>query len=400
MGTPRGRTWVDEVRERVRIEDVAARYTDLKRTGQTLRGPCPIHGGDGPNFAVFPDTNRYKCFVCDEQGDAFTLVTKRESLDFMGVARLLADWLGVRIPAPRARGATVDGTDERQRAERQAAWRERGVAAWHRMGVGEDSVRAFSLGSDGDWPTIPIFGSGDAPCGWLRVDAQGATGWHPDSTPESRLAMCAPKTLRMDVRDERLVVADSPLAAIRMHALGYQSVAAPADGWRPGRALLCPEQVTWASLLGVRSVAFLVGVDAPRIRTLQQALHETEVAMLDVAIQPATLALPSLRDSKTCAWVERLRDVDVLRSHLTSEALVDLFEVRVASVAAAMRRGSLSRDGACAKLRPALDAARRSGDGALYQAYMAWAGRALGVRSRWSLPSIIYGEGGNEGAPF
>jgi DNA primase len=41
--------------------------------GKTFRGPCPLHGGEGPNFSVDPAKGIYKCFVCGEGGDGLQL---------------------------------------------------------------------------------------------------------------------------------------------------------------------------------------------------------------------------------------------------------------------------------------------------------------------------------------
>ena len=43
---------VEEIRERAEIVELLGEYTSLKRSGRTWRGPCPLHGGEGPNFSV------------------------------------------------------------------------------------------------------------------------------------------------------------------------------------------------------------------------------------------------------------------------------------------------------------------------------------------------------------
>jgi hypothetical protein len=54
----------------------------LRRNGRTHRGPCPLHGGSGPNFSVDPDKGRFKCFVCGEGGTGVDLVMAMRKCDF------------------------------------------------------------------------------------------------------------------------------------------------------------------------------------------------------------------------------------------------------------------------------------------------------------------------------
>lgn len=46
---------------RLDLERVYADIEFSRRTGQWWRGPCPLHGGDGPNFAVNVTTLAYYC---------------------------------------------------------------------------------------------------------------------------------------------------------------------------------------------------------------------------------------------------------------------------------------------------------------------------------------------------
>jgi hypothetical protein len=52
----------------------AARVPKLKRLPSRWRGPCPIHGGQGDNFAVDPKTGLWFCHSqCGRGGDIFDL---------------------------------------------------------------------------------------------------------------------------------------------------------------------------------------------------------------------------------------------------------------------------------------------------------------------------------------
>ena len=93
---------VQEIRERADILEVCGEFVRLKRSGKTYRGPCPLHGGEGPNFSVDPTRGIFKCFVCGEGGDVFAFVMRYEGVDFMSAARMLAERGGVRLELERA----------------------------------------------------------------------------------------------------------------------------------------------------------------------------------------------------------------------------------------------------------------------------------------------------------
>jgi DNA primase len=89
---------VQEIRERADILEVCSEYVSLKKSGKTYRGPCPLHGGEGPNFSVDPVRGIFKCFVCGEGGDVFGFLMKHLGFDFPSAVRHLATRVGVEIP--------------------------------------------------------------------------------------------------------------------------------------------------------------------------------------------------------------------------------------------------------------------------------------------------------------
>lgn len=90
---------VEEIRARADLVEMIAEVTPLKRSGRTFRGPCPLHGGKGPNFSVDPARNIFKCFVCGESGDLFSFPMKRFGMSFVEAIRWVADRVGIEIPA-------------------------------------------------------------------------------------------------------------------------------------------------------------------------------------------------------------------------------------------------------------------------------------------------------------
>jgi DNA primase len=92
---------VEEIRERAEIVELLGEYTSLKRSGRTWRGPCPLHGGEGPNFSVDPARGLFKCFVCGEGGDVFGFFMKHLGLDFPSAVRHVGARAGIEVPEDR-----------------------------------------------------------------------------------------------------------------------------------------------------------------------------------------------------------------------------------------------------------------------------------------------------------
>ncbi len=88
---------VQEIKERLSIQDVLAPYMKLTRAGKSLRGLCPFHKEKTPSFHVSPDRGSWHCFGCGLGGDAFSFIEKVEGVDFKGALKILAEKAGVQI---------------------------------------------------------------------------------------------------------------------------------------------------------------------------------------------------------------------------------------------------------------------------------------------------------------
>jgi DNA primase len=62
----------EAVKEAVPLEEVASRYTRLRRAGERHVGLCPLHTETRPSFTVYPN-GRYHCYGCGAHGDAIDL---------------------------------------------------------------------------------------------------------------------------------------------------------------------------------------------------------------------------------------------------------------------------------------------------------------------------------------
>jgi DNA primase len=92
---------IDEIKSRIDIVDLVSEAgVKLRHAGKNYTGFCPFHDNKKtPAFVVWPETGTWRCFgQCNEGGDIFKFVMKRENLDFKEVLNKLAARAGVEVP--------------------------------------------------------------------------------------------------------------------------------------------------------------------------------------------------------------------------------------------------------------------------------------------------------------
>lgn len=399
------RDWVEQVKERVDILEIAGRYTALKRVGRQFRGLCPFHQEKTPSFYVSPDKGLYKCFGCGEGGDAFTLLMKLEAIDFMEAARRLAAEYGIEIQE-RTRKISHDERRRLDRQQRLIADVDRGL--WKALGI-DDVADSFGIGrtidETGEILVVPIHDQSDVPSGWLHYRIQRVIeggvkrpeplGLDPESAPGTEDMLFVPKDLRTQIVRRPLLVVDDPLLAVRLYAAGWGAVVAPVRpiGSSDATPALTDEHADRIARLGCRSVTFVVdfGEDAEIRRKVLRALHAAEPLLVRRGVEPLVVVAGDRApcpDNRT--WFGEEGIVERLQKILNDPGrTMDLFQLRVSSVQQLLARRKLTRHAAAEKLRPTLQAALAAEDRTLYHAYLAWAGRALGVRNRRELYRLV-----------
>jgi hypothetical protein len=68
---------------------VIEKYMSLRRSGDALMGLCPFHEERHPSFYVYPHTQRFHCYGCNESGDIIDFVRLIEHTDFAGALTVL-----------------------------------------------------------------------------------------------------------------------------------------------------------------------------------------------------------------------------------------------------------------------------------------------------------------------
>lgn len=88
---------VDEVKQRLSIEDVISEYVPLKRAGRNWKGLSPFTNERTASFVVSPEKQIWHDFSSGKGGNMFSFVMEVEGLDFKGALELLARKAGMDI---------------------------------------------------------------------------------------------------------------------------------------------------------------------------------------------------------------------------------------------------------------------------------------------------------------
>ena len=113
----------DEIKDRIDIVELIGQSVKLRKTGKNYTGFCPFHPNTRtPAFVVFPDSGNWRCFgACNEGGDIFKFVMKKEGWDFPEALRRLAERAGVEIPARSQADEAAEESHLRLREALEAA---------------------------------------------------------------------------------------------------------------------------------------------------------------------------------------------------------------------------------------------------------------------------------------
>ena len=106
---------IDKILERTDLAALVGQSVQLRKSGARFVGCCPFHGEKTPSFFVFPQTGTYKCFGCNEGGDAVSFLQKRDGLTFVEAVKALARDCGVEVEEKEE-----DAHEKQQRMHREA----------------------------------------------------------------------------------------------------------------------------------------------------------------------------------------------------------------------------------------------------------------------------------------
>ncbi len=104
---------VEEVKQRLSIEDVVSEYVQLKRAGRNWRGLSPWTNEKTASLMISPEKQIWHDFSSGKGGNMFSFVMEVEGLDFKGALELLARKAGIDMEQYRAAGPRRGPNKER-----------------------------------------------------------------------------------------------------------------------------------------------------------------------------------------------------------------------------------------------------------------------------------------------
>ncbi|MBD3328181.1 DNA primase [Candidatus Peregrinibacteria bacterium] len=154
---------VQDIKDRLTIEDVVGQYVQLKKVGRSLKGLCPFHAEKTPSFIVSPEKQIAYCFGCNKGGDIFSFVQEVEGTDFAGAIKILADKAGVEMKTfqnpqykqqKSQKEKFLDLYEQVTEFYEKQLWKtEKGKKVLEYLknrGISEDSIKLFRLGFSPD----------------------------------------------------------------------------------------------------------------------------------------------------------------------------------------------------------------------------------------------------------
>lgn len=159
---------IEEIKARINIVDLVSEAgVRLRHSGKNYTGFCPFHENKRtPAFVVFPETGTWRCFgQCNEGGDIFKFVMKKEGWDFAEALRHLAARAGVELqPYTPAQAAAREEHDRLRTLLEEAV----NFYRHHLLQTAAGApVLAYLRQKRGlTDQTIEAFGLGYAPPGW------------------------------------------------------------------------------------------------------------------------------------------------------------------------------------------------------------------------------------------
>lgn len=157
---------IDEIKSRIDIVDLVSETVTLRRSGKNYTGFCPFHANTRtPAFVVFSESGTWRCFgQCNEGGDIFRFVMKKEGCDFSEALRILAEKAGVQLkpPTPQEQEAAEEHEHLRALLEEAVVYYRHQLTS---TPAGQQAL-AYLQGRGLDDATLEAFGLGYAPNAW------------------------------------------------------------------------------------------------------------------------------------------------------------------------------------------------------------------------------------------
>lgn len=211
--------WLDELRSRNSIVDVASQYTVLKQNGRKYVGLCPIHGEKTPSFNIDADKQLFYCFGCGKGGTVIQLVMECEHMSFHEAVEFLAR--RVNLPLPKSDIDEAELHRRQQKRDRLRALNRDAARFYYDTLVSPKGApaREYLTGRHIGGAVARRFGLGFAPDEWNALtDALTRAGYTVEEMIEAGLAKKAESGTVYDAFRNRVMF---PIIDSYSHCIGF-----------------------------------------------------------------------------------------------------------------------------------------------------------------------------------
>lgn len=73
------------------IAELARSKLELRQSGKNFIASCPFHNEKNPSFYIYPETNTFHCFGCQENGDVIKLTMHLYGINFKEAVKMFQD---------------------------------------------------------------------------------------------------------------------------------------------------------------------------------------------------------------------------------------------------------------------------------------------------------------------
>lgn len=158
-------SFLQELKLRSDITEIASSYVNLKRHGRNMVGLCPFHGEKTPSFNIYTENGSFYCFGCGAGGDVITFIMKIENLDYVEAVKFLAQRAGMEMPEntyddslSKLRMRIYEANREAARFFHATLLSQRGQGGLNYLrgrALSDRTIRHFGLGfADDDWNSL------------------------------------------------------------------------------------------------------------------------------------------------------------------------------------------------------------------------------------------------------
>ena len=88
--------FVEQIKNKVSVEDYASQYVQLNYEKGGLVGLCPFHDEKTPSFKISSDRRFFHCFGCDASGDVLDFAQRYHGVSYPNAVRMVAHFGGLK----------------------------------------------------------------------------------------------------------------------------------------------------------------------------------------------------------------------------------------------------------------------------------------------------------------